>query len=183
MSAPPCVSLRPMKNGRPRPTFSQAQRYTQALTEAIQPPDDRTYSAEVTVFRRNLLHHRSARAVFPYTRSHSIPSPNPIVNHFFRKNHNFFYAFSLKSEKNICPSGRDFCFIMREPPPESVGNGPRAVPYALALPLGELAAKLPEREKRKNGSSGRPTPTVSLAEKWKGNGKPFPNNLISVPRG
>ena len=34
-------------------------------TEAVQPPDDRTYSAEVTVFRRNLLHHRSARAVSP----------------------------------------------------------------------------------------------------------------------
>ena len=30
------------------------------------PPDDRTYSAEVTVSRRNLLHHRSARAVSPH---------------------------------------------------------------------------------------------------------------------
>ena len=27
-------------------------------TEAVQPPDDRTYSAEVTAARRNLLHHR-----------------------------------------------------------------------------------------------------------------------------
>ena len=29
--------------------------------EAVQPPDDRTYSAEVTVIGRNLLHHRIAR--------------------------------------------------------------------------------------------------------------------------
>ena len=34
--------------------------------EAVQPPDDRTYSAEVTVIRRNLLHHRIARIVIPY---------------------------------------------------------------------------------------------------------------------
>ena len=30
--------------------FPCPQRYTQAKTEAVQPPDDRTYSAEVTVF-------------------------------------------------------------------------------------------------------------------------------------
>ena len=44
--------------GRPSPL---PQRYTQRKTEAVQPPDDRTYSAEVTVFQRNLLHHRSAQ--------------------------------------------------------------------------------------------------------------------------
>ena len=43
------------------------QRYTQAQTEAVQPPDDRTYSAEVTVFQRNLLHHRITRIVSLHT--------------------------------------------------------------------------------------------------------------------
>jgi hypothetical protein len=46
-----------------RPTFLLPQRYTQRKTEAVQPPDDRTYSAEVTSFPSNLLHHRSARII------------------------------------------------------------------------------------------------------------------------
>ena len=50
-----------------RPTFPLPQRYTQRKTEAVQPPDDRTYSAEVTVFQRNLPHHRSTRIVSLHT--------------------------------------------------------------------------------------------------------------------
>jgi hypothetical protein len=66
-----------------RPTFPLPQRYTQRKTEAVQPPDDRTYSAEVTVFQRNLLHHRSARAECPYTRSIMISPFLCFVKHFF----------------------------------------------------------------------------------------------------
>ena len=63
---PPCVSFQPMKNGRRKADlFHLAQRYTQAQTDAVQPPDDRTYSAEVTSFLSNLLHHRSACFLFP----------------------------------------------------------------------------------------------------------------------
>ena len=77
-----------------RPTFPLPQRYTQRKTEAVQPPDDRTYSAEVTSFPSNLLHHRSARrekfANFPYTRSIMIPLFSHFVKHNFRKNRKKF---------------------------------------------------------------------------------------------
>jgi hypothetical protein len=70
-----------------RPTFPLPQRYTQRKTEAVQPPDDRTYSAEVTSFPSNLLHHRSARsekfANFPYTRPIMISPFRLFVKHIF----------------------------------------------------------------------------------------------------
>ena len=100
MSAPPCVSFHVMKNGRPRPTSFSAQRYTPDASKAVQPPDDRTYSAEVTAFRRNLPHHRSARAVFPYTRSNTIPFEFPFVKKKFRKNHKLSRKNSLNVEKS-----------------------------------------------------------------------------------
>ena len=90
---PPCVSFRATKNGRHKADLSSAAAIYAAQTEAVQPPDDRTYSAEVTVFRRNLLHHRSARAVFPYTRSIMIPQVPPFVKRNFRKNHLFSHYF------------------------------------------------------------------------------------------
>ena len=85
-----------------RPTFPLPQRYTQRKTEAVQPPDDRTYSAEVTGFRRNLLHHRSARAVFPYTRSIMIPPFPPFVKHIFRNNHKICKEFSSIFPVSFC---------------------------------------------------------------------------------
>ncbi|MDO5400649.1 MAG: hypothetical protein Q4F17_06685 [Eubacteriales bacterium] len=84
-----------MKNGRPRPTFPPAQRYTQALPEAVQPPDDRTYSAEVTGFHRNLLHHRIARMVIPIASSIILSSEAPFVKHFFRIFHKNLPHFSV----------------------------------------------------------------------------------------
>ena len=62
--------------------------------KAVQPPDDRTYSAEVTAIRRNLPHHRSARAVSPHTRSDIIPPQSEIVKKNFRKNHKLCPSFS-----------------------------------------------------------------------------------------
>ena len=70
--------------------------------KAVQPPDDRTYSAEVTVFQRNLPHHRIARAVFPYTRSNIIPPRLQIVKKNFRENHKVCFVFSY----NLRAAGR-----------------------------------------------------------------------------
>ena len=84
--------------GRP---FFRSRRYTPALPEAVQPPDDRTYSAEVTVFQRNLPHHRSARAESPYTCSIMIPCASPFVKNFFRIFHEVLYLFSVKTENSF----------------------------------------------------------------------------------
>ena len=62
--------------------------------KAVQPPDDRTYSAEVTVFRRNLPHHRSARRSFSLTRLNNIPRALSFVKHNFRKNRKLLNIFS-----------------------------------------------------------------------------------------
>ena len=83
---PPCVSFRAKKNGRRKADLSPAAAIYAALTEAVQPPDDRTYSAEVTSFSSNLLHHRSARAEFPYTRSIMLPRFSLFVKGKFREN-------------------------------------------------------------------------------------------------
>ena len=99
MSTLSCVSLCAMKNGRRKADLSPAAAIYAALTEAVQPPDDRTYSAEVTGSRRNLLHHRSARAEFPYTRSIMIPPFCQFVKWIFRKNHKIFYIFSSLLQK------------------------------------------------------------------------------------
>jgi len=84
-----------MKNGRRKADQSPAAAIYAAQTEAVQPPDDRTYSAEVTGFRRNLLHHRSACAYFPRTRSIIVAFPSSFVKKNFRKNHKFFCVISL----------------------------------------------------------------------------------------
>ena len=90
---------------RGRPILHRAAIYASA-SEAVQPPDDRTYSAEVTVFRRNLLHHRSARAVIPVTRLNNITLGFPIVKHIFRKNHKVLCYFSLKMQSRyFCTDG------------------------------------------------------------------------------
>ena len=78
----------------------RARRYTQAQPRTVQPPDDRTYSAEVTGSRRNLLHHRIARAVFPYTRSNILPRSSRFVNRNLRINYKNSESFSSVSEKN-----------------------------------------------------------------------------------
>ena len=106
LSAPPCVSLYAMKNGRPRPTLPIGAAIYASAHKAVQPPDDRTYSAEVTVFQRNLPHHRSARAVFPRTRSIMIPPEKGFVKKNFRENHkdcmNFSYNLRAASGRRQC---------------------------------------------------------------------------------
>ena len=103
---PPCVSFRTKKNGRHEADLSPAAAIYAAQTEAVQPPDDRTYSAEVTSFPSNLLHHRSARAEFPYTRPIILPPLPSFVKYNFRKNHKSFYVFLAVSEKFFT------CFVL-----------------------------------------------------------------------
>ena len=67
---------------------------------SVQPPDDRTYSAEVTAFRRNLLHHRIARAEIPYTRTVIIPPRRSLVKNFFKKIQNILQRYPVKFGDN-----------------------------------------------------------------------------------
>ena len=95
---PPCVSFQAKKNGRRKADQPPAAAIYAAQTEAAQPPDDRTYSAEVTSFLSNLLHHRSARIIIPYTRPIILAPISCFVKNFFRKNHKIFYGFSYKTQ-------------------------------------------------------------------------------------
>ena len=84
-----------------RPTFSIAQRYTQAQTDTVQPPDDRTYSVEVTSPSEQSPTSSQCAHSIPYTRSNIIPPHIPFVKNFFRKNHKFSHVFSLITENSI----------------------------------------------------------------------------------
>ena len=83
-----------MKNGRHEADLSPAAAIYAALTEAVQPPDDRTYSAEVTAIWRNLLHHRSAVCrLRPHTLDH-FNTPGRVCQLFFhRKAQTFYHNF------------------------------------------------------------------------------------------
>ena len=88
-----------------RPTLLHlAQRYTQAQTDAVQPPDDRTYSAEVTSFPSNLLHHRSARFLYsgkirkiPLHALEHDTTPISICQELFCKKSRFFIKIFVHS--------------------------------------------------------------------------------------
>ncbi len=73
-----------------RRPFLPAQRYTLDATEAVQPPDDRTYSAEVTALRAiSRIIALLAWGFFsrsPYTRPSIIPFLGGIVKQKFQKN-------------------------------------------------------------------------------------------------
>ena len=100
-----------MKNGRPRPTFSRAQRYTRRVTDQVQPPDDRTYSAEVTSFPSNLLHHRSVRIAFPIARMYDT-TPLPHCQALFQRNsRNTPPVLGQNRDLAICAVGWYFWYI------------------------------------------------------------------------
>ena len=111
LSAPPCVSFQGMKIGRQAPTILPKPGDIRQRKRSVQPPDDRTYSAEVTAIRRNLLHHRIAhRRVSPHTRRDMIPPSKPNVKHFFR----IIYKDSLSNSwimeifaVDTCPQQQD----------------------------------------------------------------------------
>ena len=86
-----------------RPTFPLPQRYTQAQTEAVQPPDDRTYSAEVTDFSQSPASSQCARIVSPYTRSNIVTSSSPFVKRFFGNNYKVLLKFSVISQNCFSP--------------------------------------------------------------------------------
>lgn len=100
-----------------RPSPPGAAIYAGA-SRTVQPPDDRTYSAEVTGFRRNLLHHRILRAEFTHTRF-------PIIQQFgFHVKGNFDKIFCLHGAGGgfSSPSRRLAC-------PAASGGPPRCKLY------------------------------------------------------
>ena len=73
----------------------------------VQPPDDRTYSAEVTAYSSAISRIIAVRAVFPYTRPIMIPSRRQFVKCKFRRNHKVFpknSAFFRKSHPRRHPA-------------------------------------------------------------------------------
>ncbi len=77
-----------------RPTSLLPQRYTQRKQKQFSRPMTGHTPQKLPLFRRNLLHHRSARAEFPYTRQIMIPLIPIFVKQIFRKNHKVYIEFS-----------------------------------------------------------------------------------------
>ena len=120
LSAPPCVSFRAMKNGRPRPTHPSARRYTLVRPESFSRPMTGHTPRKLPFVRRNLPHHRSARAVFPYTRPIMIPSPRQFVKYKFRRNHKVFpknsaFFRKLQLRRHPAPHRDELLFGGRRP--------------------------------------------------------------------
>ena len=89
-----------------RPTLVHGAAIYAQRVRTVQPPDDRTYSAEVTSFPSNLLHHRSARAAFPHAlKYHTIPLP--YCQAFFQGKSQNRTAFFVKNGdwKNLPQAG------------------------------------------------------------------------------
>ena len=86
-----------------RPTFPLSQRYTQRKQKQFSRPMTGHTPRKLPLIQRNLPHHRSARAEFPYTRPIIISPKGRFVNNFFRKNHKIFNIFSALSQNLILP--------------------------------------------------------------------------------
>ena len=81
-----------------RPNIRNAAIYSRKppADRGSQPPDDRTYSAEVTVFPRNLPLHRILRLFLLNTRSIIIQDLPPVVKAIFYFFNKFLKLFSVK---------------------------------------------------------------------------------------
>ena len=86
-----------------RPTSSCRSDIRSAKQKQFSRPMTGHTPQKLPFFRRNLLHHRSARAECPYTRPIIIPSEELFVKHYFRKNHKFFLVFSVKMQNILLP--------------------------------------------------------------------------------
>ena len=76
-----------------RPTFPLSQRYTLRKQKQFSRPMTGHTPQKLPLFRRNLLHHRSAHADFAYTRSIMIPPIGCFVNYYFKKFLDIFTKF------------------------------------------------------------------------------------------
>ena len=90
----------PRKMADARPTLSPGRSDIRSAYRTVQPPDDRTYSAEVTVFRRNLLHHRSARIASLHTLDYDI-TLSAFCQAQYTKKFYFFRTFRRKFSGSI----------------------------------------------------------------------------------
>ena len=102
-----------MKNGRPRPTLVPGAAIYAQRSRTVQPPDDRTYSAEVTSFPSNLLHHRSVRIVFPIARRYDT-TPLPYCQALFQRNsRNMPPVLGQNRDLAVCAMGWYFWQLFR----------------------------------------------------------------------
>ena len=91
---------------RGRPILPRRSDIRAALPEAVQPPDDRTYSAEVTAFRRNLPHHRSVRIVSLHALDNDTTLFPICQAEFQKKAQSFSFNFSHYGNGKISAKGR-----------------------------------------------------------------------------
>ena len=91
-----------------RPTLVHGAAIYAQRSRTVQPPDDRTYSAEVTSFPSNLLHHRSVRIAFPIARRYDT-TPFPHCQAQFRgKSQNVGLFLGQKGDLAVCAVGWHF---------------------------------------------------------------------------
>ena len=100
LSAYPCVSLHAMKKGRLVPAAIHRSDIRRR-TESFRPPDDRTYSAEVTSVRSNLLLHRICAHFMLFARPYILIHQATNVKHYLAIFHKFFHG-------NLCDSNISF---------------------------------------------------------------------------
>ena len=94
-----------------RPTLVHGAAIYAQRSRTVQPPDDRTYSAEVTSFPSNLLHHRSVRIAFPIARRYDT-TPFPHCQAQFRgKSQNVGLFLGQKGDLAVCAVRRYFGWI------------------------------------------------------------------------
>ena len=133
MSAPPCVSLNAMKNGRPRPTlpYQGAAIYASADKQFSRPMTGHTprklpsktqspASSQCALF---VIPEKSADS--PYTRFIILPPFYPNVKHNFRNNHKNFLYFSFIIDNNFTPTAVT-CAPLADTRGEIVDNAQRS---------------------------------------------------------
>ena len=106
----------PRKMADARPTLSPAAAiYARRLQKQFSRPMTGHTPRKLPFFRRNLPHHRSARAECPYTRSIMIPSIQLFVKNFFRKIYKKSKQFSVISQNFIYTHKSLSCSISSKP--------------------------------------------------------------------
>ena len=98
----------PCKMADARPTLVHGAAIYAQRSRTVQPPDDRTYSAEVTSFPSNLLHHRSVRIAFPIARRYDTTPFLHCQAQFRGKSQNVGLFLGQKGDLAVCAVGWHF---------------------------------------------------------------------------
>ena len=97
-----------------RPTLVHGAAIYAQHSRTVQPPDDRTYSAEVTSFPSNLLHHRSARVVIPCALSYDTTPLHHCQALFREKYQNLCSLFRQNRDLVDCAAPRNFIWVFHK---------------------------------------------------------------------